>query len=144
MLYALPAALERLRLLDEQGQGVRILAAVDPAYPYGALLPWPEASQRETRPRRQAGAWVVLVEGRLALYLQAGGHALPTFPNQLAEPQNQLAAALLALTRLPAGARRHGRLTKVDGVPVRDSPHYALLTRLGYRKEYGGMRPARE
>jgi ATP-dependent Lhr-like helicase len=140
--YARPDALERLRPLDEE-QGARILAAVDPANPYGALLPWPEGGEGETRPRRVPGAWVVLVDGRLALYLQPGGHGLLTFPGQLPDPQTQLATALAALARLPPGGRRHFVLTRVDGVAVQDSPLHATLMKLGYTSEYGGMGPPR-
>lgn len=138
--YARPIALERLRPRDEE-QGVQILAAVDPANPYGTLLPWPEAGDGETRPRRVPGAWVVLVDGRLALYLQPGGHGLLTFPGQLPDPQTQLATALAALAHLPPGGRRHFVLARVDGLPVRDSPLYATLIELGYKPEYGGLSP---
>jgi ATP-dependent Lhr-like helicase len=141
--YALPGALERLRA--DEGEGtVQLLSVVDPANPYGALLPWPEAGAGEARPRRVPGAWVTLVEGRLALYLQPGGHGLLTFPAQLTDPQTQLASALLALARLPPGGRRHFVLTTVDGVAVQDSPLHATLIRLGYTPEYGGLGPPRE
>lgn len=140
MQYARPGALERLRRLDE-AQGVRVLAAVDPANPYGALLPWPERGEGEVRPRRVPGAWVVLVDGRLALYLQPGGHSLLTFPGQLSEPQSQLGLALAALAELPPGGRRHFVLTRVDGLAVQDSPLYATLKGLGYTAEYGGLGP---
>lgn len=138
--YARPDALERLR--DVEGrQEVRVLAAVDPANPYGALLPWPEAGQNEARPRRVPGAWVVLVDGRLALYLQPGGRNLLTFAGQLPEPEAQLALALSALARLPPGGRRHFLVSSVDGVAVQDSPLQALLLQLGFTPEYGVMSP---
>jgi ATP-dependent Lhr-like helicase len=41
-----------------------VLAAVDPAQPYGAALPWPRPSEPGgRRPARTAGAYVVLVGG---------------------------------------------------------------------------------
>ena len=44
-----------------------VLAATDPANPYGAALPWPErpddAANTGHRPGRKAGALVVLVDG---------------------------------------------------------------------------------
>jgi ATP-dependent Lhr-like helicase len=55
------------------------LAATDPANPYGAALNWPATTIAGHRPGRKAGALVVLVDGRLALYLERGGKTLLTF-----------------------------------------------------------------
>jgi len=53
-----------------------VLAAADPANPYGAALPWPSSRSRR-RGRRptgpQAGALVVLVDGKLVWFLERGG-----------------------------------------------------------------------
>ena len=75
--FALPGAVDRLRAareeaVDEHGheQGV-LLAATDPANPYGVALPWPVKG-----PARVAGAYVVLVGGQAALYLHKGGRGL--------------------------------------------------------------------
>jgi ATP-dependent Lhr-like helicase len=51
-----------------------VLAATDPAQPYGLSLPWPKVES--TRPQRVAGAWVVLVSGEAALYVEKGGRGL--------------------------------------------------------------------
>ncbi len=66
--FARPGADDRLRLLraSNDGSGVVVLAATDPANPYGASLPWPEG---EPRPQRAAGASVVLADGSLLGYL---------------------------------------------------------------------------
>ena len=55
-----------------------VLAAADPANPYGAALPWPEPPGGH-HPGRTAGALVVLVDGHLALYLERGGKTALTF-----------------------------------------------------------------
>jgi len=55
-----------------------VLAAADPANPYGAALPWPEPPGSH-RPGRTAGALVVLTDGHLALYLERGGKTALTF-----------------------------------------------------------------
>ena len=57
-----------------------VLAAVDPAQPYGAALPWPDRGDGEAsrRPARVAGAYVVLSGGEPILYLDAVGRALQT------------------------------------------------------------------
>ncbi|MCS6785457.1 MAG: DEAD/DEAH box helicase [Thiobacillaceae bacterium] len=141
--YARAGAVESLRRRSEQEPeaGARVLAAVDPANPYGALLPWPESTAGGAQPRRVPGAWVVLVEGRLALYLQPGGQALLSFPGQLDDPGRDLPMALRALADLPPGARRRFILSRVDGRDVRDSPLHAELLAQGFRPDYGGLCP---
>lgn len=81
--FALPAAVERLRR-ERKGPAKRgpigILPAVDPANPWGAVLPWPqlgtEIDPRRRGPRRMAGAWLVLRAGSPCLYLEAGGQGI--------------------------------------------------------------------
>ena len=75
--FALPGAVDRLRAareesVDEHGheRGV-LLAATDPANPYGVALSWPVKG-----PARVAGAYVVLVGGQASLYLHKGGRGL--------------------------------------------------------------------
>ena len=57
-----------------------LLAAADPANPYGAALAWPRDEARHQRvPSRAAGAYVVLHDGESVLYLERGGKSLLTF-----------------------------------------------------------------
>ena len=72
-----------------------VLAASDPANPYGAALPWPmRDADNAHRPGRKAGALVALVDGELAWFLERGGRSLLSFT---ADPQvNNAAAAALA------------------------------------------------
>ena len=73
--FALAGAVERLR---ELRTGVEddalVLAAADPAQPYGAALPWPRRAG--ARAARVAGAHVVLLGGVAALYVERGGRTL--------------------------------------------------------------------
>ena len=73
--FALPGAVERLRELRasavRDGPEVLVLAAADPAQPYGAALPWPRRSG--ARAARVAGAWIVLLEVRLRFSSSAAG-----------------------------------------------------------------------
>jgi ATP-dependent Lhr-like helicase len=112
------------RLGGEPARGGRplvvVLAATDPANPYGAALAWPdrwvpEGEQPRHRPGRKAGALVVLVDGAPALYVERGGRTTLTFT---ADPAALAAAADALGEAVRAG--RTGRLTidKVDGVPV--------------------------
>jgi ATP-dependent Lhr-like helicase len=128
---------------EQSGPPPRLLAAVDPANPYGALLPWPISGAGEAaRPRRVPGAWVMLVAGAPRLYVPAGGKALLTFPDPADEDHRHLSTALRALAHLPrAGRRRALVIEKVDGVPVWDCPLHALLRECGFQSDYRGLVP---
>jgi ATP-dependent Lhr-like helicase len=76
--FALPGAVDRLRSRPPDERQVHVLAATDPANPYGVALPWPapEGGEAGSRPRRVAGAFVVLLDGTASLYLERGGRGL--------------------------------------------------------------------
>ena len=119
-----------------------VLAATDPANPYGAALPWPLATGATPespghRPGRKAGALVVLVDGRLAVYLERGGKTLLSFDDSPG----------VAIEALGAVVRRGalGGLTieKVDGVGVlsEDSQEVrSLLEDAGFVANSRGLR----
>lgn len=116
--FALPRALR----LGACGAGPRtwVLAASDPANPYGGLLPWPKSAGPARRPQRAAGARVVLREGELIGYLGARGDLLTFTPpgGRGREVEHDLIAALKGYT--PAG--RTGYLRSVDGQAPERSP----------------------
>ncbi|GAB3411821.1 ATP-dependent helicase [Schumannella luteola] len=81
--FATPATVDRLRSFsrdpdDETPPSAVVLAATDPANAYGAALAWPEGHTNH-RPGRKAGAMVVMVDGRLAIYVERGGKTVLTF-----------------------------------------------------------------
>jgi len=119
--FALPGAVDRLRSLRESGGGIVAVAATDPANAYGTILPWPEMDGRMSR---AAGAYCVLDDGRLVLYLERGGRSLLT-NGEVASAHLQ---ALIALAT--AGGRVE--LQKVDGVGVMDSPLKNMLREAGF------------
>ena len=92
--FALPGAVERLRARrDDESAPPLVLAATDPAQPYGAALPWPKRDGEHRRPSRVAGAYVVLVGAEPAVYVERGGRGL---------------TLLVAPRRPAAAARAHG------------------------------------
>ena len=94
-----------------------VLAAADPANPYGAALPWPARADADAghRPGRKAGALVVLVDGELVWFSERGGRSLLNFST---DEEAQRAAAG-ALAELVSSGRIGGILVeKLDGVPV--------------------------
>ena len=118
---------------------MHLVAAADPANPYGAALPWPRRGEDDRRPlQRAAGAYAVLVDGDAALYLERGGSTLQVLaPGD--EPQ-VLQVALRALAPLVADGRfRELVVTKVDGRPVAESPFRAALLDAGFTPGYRGL-----
>jgi ATP-dependent Lhr-like helicase len=131
--FALPGAVERLRSLASADERPLVLAAVDPAQPYGAALPWPKPDAPEARrPARVAGAYVVLIEGDPIVYLERGGRGLQTL---VAPDDRRLALALGALVdQVRKGAMRRVALEKVDGGPAVGSALGAALLELGFQE----------
>jgi ATP-dependent Lhr-like helicase len=172
--FALPGAVERLRATppssskparsvdrdtrdglarvgagsDAERPRTLVIAAADPAQPYGAALPWPKrdadgarvTGTRTARPARVAGAHVVLVADEPVLYVERGGRSLLTLGAGLSahdidlpHRDDPLRDALVAL----ADAVRAGRLGKlalerIDGEPAIGSRLAAVLVELGF------------
>jgi ATP-dependent Lhr-like helicase len=118
---------------------VRVLAATDPAQPYGAALPWPRADDDARLPlQRAAGAYVVLVDGRAALYLERGGRSLLRLPDgEAPEVANRAVAALASLVGREAPMREL-RIERIDRAPVAESSLADALREVGFRSSYRG------
>ena len=132
--FALPGAVDRLRSATaSEGGETLVLAATDPAQPYGAALRWPES---EGRPARAAGALVVLVDGEAAVFLERGGRSLATFPSAL-ETTDAWTAALADL--VGSGRRRSLEIARIDGASARESDHADALRAAGFIDGYRGL-----
>jgi ATP-dependent helicase Lhr and Lhr-like helicase len=123
-----------------------VLAATDPANPFGAALPWPARGEDPSksaghRPGRKAGALVMLVDGSLAVYVERGGRTLLTFT----EDRGRLQLAVDALA-LAVRDGHLGRLTveRADGVGVLSragaSPLGTALESAGFHATPRGLR----
>jgi ATP-dependent Lhr-like helicase len=146
--FALPGAVERLRASGsaparEDAGHALVLAAADPAQPYGAALPWPKREQRRARrPARVAGAYVVTVAEQPTLYVERGGRGLLTFVDEPlpsgpgpapGEPQPALREALRALAEaVLAGRVPKLALERIDGDPAVGSSLERELVELGF------------
>jgi ATP-dependent helicase Lhr and Lhr-like helicase len=145
--FALPGALDRLRAVREPAAGeprVHLMAAADPANPFGAALPWPRRDEADRRPfQRAAGAYVVTVDGAATLYLERGGSSLQAFPS--ADDPSVAAVGLTALRSLVGDGRlRELVVTRFDGQPIGSSPWRDRLQAAGFTPGYRGLvlRPA--
>jgi ATP-dependent Lhr-like helicase len=134
----MPGAVDRLRAAreprDDDGgssePGAWVLAAADPAQPYGAALPWPDGAGR---PARVAGAYVVLVDGSPAAFLERGARSLTTFGAD-AEPWADALASLVKDGRL-----RRIELVRIDGERSIASPFAQRLREAGFADGYRGL-----
>ena len=156
--FALPGAVDRMRGLaaaralpeaDSAPGAAVVLSAADPASPYGAALPWParpDEAASTHRPGRKAGALVVLLDGKLILYVERGGKTLLSWTSDTGELA--LAAAGLTATlrgsglpgQLAQGRRAALTVERADGTDVAGTPLAQALAEAGFRPTPRGMR----
>ncbi|QKJ87114.1 ATP-dependent helicase [Paramixta manurensis] len=107
------------------------LAALDPANPFGTILNWPN-SLAGNRPTRRHGAWVVIGQGSLLLYLAQGGKDLLSFK---AMDETWLPEACRALgDALKREKHLSFTLETVDGQPVGSSALVYALREAGFSR----------
>ncbi len=146
--FGITGAVDRLRAMttDAAGSGqptrsALVLAATDPANPFGAALPWPDRADDTTttghRPGRKAGAIVVLVDGTLALYVERGGRTLLTFTTDPLRIQPAVDALALAVRD---GALGKLTVERADGEHILGSPLSAALEAAGFHATPRGLR----
>jgi ATP-dependent Lhr-like helicase len=151
--FALPAALDLLRSMrvDPEEPEVVWLSATDPANPYGVILRWPAPDGMDPAagrgPARSAGASVVLVNGRLGVWVSRSRQVLTFLPES--EPERTIvargvAAALADLAR--TGEGRHGGLlvAEINGVPAGTHPLGPFLEEAGFVASALGFQVRRE
>ncbi|MGH0031467.1 MAG: DEAD/DEAH box helicase [Myxococcota bacterium] len=140
--FAFAGVVDQLRAArsdDAAGAG-RVLAATDPASPFGVLLPWPEARGGSMALRRAAGASVVVVDGELVLYLDRGGRVASFPTSDAAGDEDAVRRAAAALPRLFAHRRRRMlRIEEIDGVPATRSAWAGAFGAAGFRADYKGL-----
>jgi ATP-dependent Lhr-like helicase len=158
--FAIPAALDLLRSLREPPEEPRtvVLAATDPANPYGTMLKWPDAARgaepaadAQSRPAsdtgrgptRSVGSLVILVDGLPTGYLRRGERELllsaPDAEPRRSRVLREVAAMLIRL----AGARGEGRrgmlIAEIDGMPATTHPAARLFIEGGFAATAMGL-----
>jgi ATP-dependent helicase Lhr and Lhr-like helicase len=130
--FALGGAVERIReLRPKEGEEPEalVLAAADPAQPYGAALPWPKRAG--ARAARVAGAYVVLLGGEAVLFVERGGRTLVPLRDPDPEWLRPALAALVEHVKGKRGARRLA-VERFDGEPVAETDAMPLLVEAGF------------
>jgi ATP-dependent helicase Lhr and Lhr-like helicase len=114
-----------------------VLAATDPANPYGAALPWPEREGH--RAGRKAGALVVLVDGSLVMYVERGARSLLTYADDDAVLTTAAEALVATVQR---GRLGRVTVTRADGAGVLDASGTVaqVLEAAGFRPTPRGLR----
>jgi ATP-dependent helicase Lhr and Lhr-like helicase len=128
--FALPGAVDRLRA--GPATGLVVVAATDPANPYGGVLPWPDVE--DIRLARDAGAYALLLDGELVGFLDKGRRGLNLFdvtPERFGEVSRALAEV--------AGRHRRLTLVTVNGQPAPTSPLAAPLSEWGFTTAPRGL-----
>lgn len=145
--FALPGALDLLRSLREPPESAEVvlLAATDPANPYGTILPWTSDAARTdagSRMTRSVGPLVLLVNGALAGYISRGARQV-----QIVLPEDEPARTTVARAvagRLAALARDAGLLiAEIDGAPAHQHPIVPFLLEAGFHASALGFMVAR-
>jgi ATP-dependent helicase Lhr and Lhr-like helicase len=140
MQFAAPAAVDLLRALrtPPESADVAVLAATDPANPYGALVKWPDPPEGAggRGPTRSVGARVVLVDGRLAAWVARSQRSLLVWLPEH-EPDRTHHAEALARVLPMTGTDREQRaatlvITEINGGPALDAPIRPFLEAAGF------------
>jgi ATP-dependent Lhr-like helicase len=152
--FAMPAALDLLRSMRERPEEPRtvVLAATDPANPYGAIVKWPTAGGRDQEaargPTRTVGAVTILVDGFAAAYLRRGERELLLFGPD-AEPERsrvirEAARMLMHLAAARAEGRRGMLIAEIDGEPAAAHPAARLFIEEGFAATAMGLQARSE
>jgi ATP-dependent helicase Lhr and Lhr-like helicase len=129
--FALPGAVERLRSLPNADGSYLVLAATDPANPYGASLPWPKL-EGGRRPGRSPGAHLLLRDGEPLVFVERGGRGilrLTALEGAALEGAMRALADAVSAGQLPKLA-----IEKLDGEAVIGSGHEEALIGAGFSR----------
>jgi ATP-dependent Lhr-like helicase len=150
--FAMPTALDLLRSMRDAPEEPRtvVLAATDPANPYGAIVKWPETTPGIVQqpdgptpgidagrgPTRSVGALVILVDGAAAGYLRRGEREVLLFLPE-AEPLRSragraVARALLDLSNTREPGRRGMLIAEINGAAAGSHPAARLFAEVGF------------
>ncbi|HUL78031.1 MAG TPA: DEAD/DEAH box helicase [Vicinamibacteria bacterium] len=141
--FADPGALDRLRArreADHDDPQAAVLAAADPANPYGAALAWPRTEDAHLA--RAAGPHVVLVDGAVAAVVARGGREVTALLPDDEPARSRVAAGAARVLRRWCEAAGHPALGWAVGEspPLAESPLAPFLVEAGFVRSGPGFR----
>jgi ATP-dependent Lhr-like helicase len=140
--FAHPGAEELLRAERELRKDSKpmVLAATDPASPWGTSLPWPK--REGARPMRADGAQVIVAaDGHLLAWIGRAERSMLTF---LSDDERERASECETIAKaisgpVDRGARRVVMIAQVDGAPAEKSELAAALVAHGFTATSRGL-----
>jgi len=130
--FSLPGVGDRLRENAADDPSPVMLAASDPANPYGAAVRWPEVQEGRGRLQRAAGARVILLEGKLIGYWGRNGQSLTCLLDPMEPRRTREREALVAALKEEANRGHAVFLSKIDGLAPAESDLSAALQSAGF------------
>jgi ATP-dependent Lhr-like helicase len=140
MQLSTPDLVERLRqpYLANSAETV-VLSAVDPANPYGAMLPWPDRA--EAAFARKPGNFLVFRRGRWVMWIENNGKrfAVMERKSKLGEAEEeQLVTEAIRVMMRQSGLRKIV-VTSWNGAAAAQSPAAGLFQRIGAETDRGSF-----
>jgi ATP-dependent Lhr-like helicase len=124
--FGIPGAIERLR--TSANADLVVMAATDPANPYGAATPWPTS---DGTPQRRARSTIAMMSGAPIAWMDPAGRSVALFDADAM----QSVEAIWVL----ASGRPRSFIARIDGIDVRDHALGSLLIERGFVPGYKGM-----
>lgn len=149
--FAMPAAVDLLRSLrtNRNEPESTVLAATDPANPYGSILPWSQSEAHETEASpshamaRTSGASVILVDGLLIAFLRRKNPSIKVFLPETEPERSQVASKVARqLAELALRRQRDSRsgllVSKINDTPAKDHFLRRFLEEAGFSDTASG------
>ena len=111
-----------------------VLTALDPANPYGSVLPWP--AHPTAHPSRAAGALVVIADGVCIAHLTRGGRTLTLFADDATRADRAALTTRALIDAVSEGRMSRLKIEEIDGERVGSSGLERVL-----RAEGGKLSP---
>ncbi len=151
--FSVPAVIDRLRAAaDSPDLGgwpsgsidpdCYLLAASDPANPYGAALPWPRVEGENLNLSRGAGALVILIDGLLVAHVSRGGKTLRLLCEDLPEPPEDIIATVMWVLSeaVASGKIQPFTVEKINGTGALNSEYLSAFRDAGGRLHPRGIK----